>query len=177
MILTVTPNAAVDKTFRIERFCLDRVHRPSAEHTVAGGKGINSARVYQTLGGQATCTGFLGGVQGQIVTKALASENLANQFVPCEGETRLCIAIIDPIAGTQTEINESGPTVSIRSVSQLLRRVQSLLTQQAFDFVVLSGSLPPGAPMKNHASSCREPIPSSDGAGTACVRSRVPQSK
>ncbi len=146
MILTVTPNAAVDKTFRVEGFCLDRVHRPAAAHTVAGGKGINVARVYQTLGGRAVCTGLLGGVQGQIVARALSAENLANQFVPCEGETRLCIAVIDPNTGTQTEINESGPEVSRRSVSQLLRRVQSLLSQQAFDFVVLSGSLPPGAP-------------------------------
>ena len=146
MILTVTPNAAVDKTFRIEGFCLDRVHRPSAAYTVAGGKGINVARVYQTLGGQALCTGFLGGAQGQIVARALAAEKLNGQFVPCEGETRLCIAVIDPTTGTQTEINEPGPEISSRAVSQLLRRVQSLLSQQAFDFVVLSGSLPRGAP-------------------------------
>lgn len=146
MILTVTPNVAVDKTFRIEGFCLDRVHRPSSAFTVAGGKGINVARVYQTLGGQALCTGFLGGAQGQIVARALASEKLNGQFVPCEGETRLCIAVIDPTTGTQTEINESGPEISSRTVSRLLRCVQSLLSQQPFDFVVLSGSLPPGAP-------------------------------
>jgi 1-phosphofructokinase family hexose kinase len=145
VILTVTPNAAVDKTFRVEGFCLNSVHRPSAAQTVAGGKGINVARVYQTLGGQAVSTGFLGGVQGKIVARALAREDLPNQFVHCEGETRLCIAVIDPSTGSQTEINESGPQVSARSISQLLRRVQGLLSQQAFDFVVLSGSLPPGA--------------------------------
>lgn len=146
MILTVTPNAAVDKTFRVEGFRLDRVHRPAAAHTVAGGKGINVARVYRTLGGDSVNTGFLGGVQGQIVTRALAAEKLTNQFVPCEGETRLCIAVIDPETGTQTEINESGPEISVRSVSHLLRCVQSLVSQQKFDFIVLSGSLPPGAP-------------------------------
>jgi 1-phosphofructokinase family hexose kinase len=146
VILTVTPNAAVDKTFRVEGFSLDRVHRPSDAHTLAGGKGINVARVYQTLGGQAVNTGFLGGVQGQIVARALATENLVNQFVPCEGETRLCIAVIDPTTSTQTEINELGPLISKRSVSLLVRRIHSLLSQQAFDFVVMSGSLPPGAP-------------------------------
>jgi len=146
VILTVTPNAAVDKTYRVEGFRLDRVHRPSKTHTVAGGKGINVARVYQTLGGQAVCTGFLGGPQGQIVLRALAAERIAGQFVPCAGETRICIAVVDPEAGTQTEINEPGPSIDPREVSQLLRRVQSLLSQQAFEFVVLSGSLPPGAP-------------------------------
>ncbi len=147
MILTVTPNAAVDKTFRVEGFQLDRVHRPSIAHTVAGGKGINVARVYQTLGGQTVNTGFLGGVQGRLVAQALAAEGLGNQFVHCDGETRLCIAIIDPTTGTQTEINESGPGVSQHSVSDLLRRVKSLLSQQEFDFLVLSGSLPPGVPV------------------------------
>lgn len=146
MILTVTPNAAVDKTYRVEGFRLDRVHRPSIAHTVAGGKGINVARVYQTLGGRAVCTGFLGGVQGQIVKRALAAENLAGQFVPCDGETRLCIAVIDPETGTQTEINEPGPQINQLAVSQLHRRIQGLLSHQAFRFVVLSGSLPPGAP-------------------------------
>ena len=146
MILTVTPNAAVDKTFRVPGFSLDRVHRPSAAHTVAGGKGINVARVFQALGGRAISTGLLGGVQGQIVARALEAENLPGQFVPCEGETRLCIAVIDPDTGSQTEINERGPEISMRTVSKLLRRIQSLLSQQPFDFVVLSGSLPPGAP-------------------------------
>jgi len=155
VILTVTPNAAVDKTFRIEGFSLNRVHRPSLTHTVAGGKGINVARVYQTLGGQAVCTGFLGGAQGSIVARALAAENLPNHFVPCQGETRLCIAVIDPTTGTQTEINELGPEITMRAVSELLRRVQSLLSQQDFDFVVLCGSLPPGAPDNLYAELIR----------------------
>jgi 1-phosphofructokinase family hexose kinase len=165
VILTVTPNAAVDKTFQVEGFCLDRVHRPAAAFTVAGGKGINVARVYQTLGGQAIATGLLGGGQGRIVAAALAAENLANQFVPCEGETRLCIAIVDPLTGTQTEINESGPLVSTRSVSLLLRRVQSLLSQQELDFVVMSGSLPPGAPDSLYA----ELIALANAAGVRAV--------
>jgi 1-phosphofructokinase family hexose kinase len=155
VILTVTPNAAVDKTFRIEGFSLDRVHRPSLTHTVAGGKGINVARVYQTLGGHTVCTGFLGGAQGSIVARALAAEKIANQFVPCQGETRLCIAVIDPTTGTQTEVNELGPEINMRAVSELLRRVQSLLLQQEFDFVVLSGSLPPGAPDNLYAELIR----------------------
>ena len=58
MILTVTPNACVDKTYCVDGFRLDRVNRPQQELTVAGGKGINVARVYQTLGGQAVAQGF-----------------------------------------------------------------------------------------------------------------------
>ena len=146
MILTVTPNATVDKTYRVEGFRLDRVNRPSRTYTVAGGKGLNVARVYQTLGGTAISTGFLGGLNGRIVARAMRQEGLADAFVRVQGETRLCIAVIDPEAGTQTEVNEQGPEIPARSVRELLREVTRLLSQQAFEFVVLSGSLPPGVP-------------------------------
>ncbi len=151
MILTVTPNACVDKTYRVEGFRLDRVNRPTLTYTVAGGKGINVARVYQTLGGEAVTTGFLGGINGQIVARSLRREQIADRFVAIGGETRVCIAIIDPDAGTQTEVNEGGPEVSARAVRALVRKVERLLSQQRFEFVVLSGSLPPGAPSTLYA--------------------------
>lgn len=162
MILTVTPNAAVDRTYRIDGFALDRVNRPSEAFTVAGGKGINVARVYQTLGGRAIATGFLGGNNGRIVADSLEREGITNACVPVTGETRLCIAVVDPTTGTQTEINECGAEVGTEEVDQLIQRVDSLLTQPLtqtptqslkqtltqteFEFVVLSGSLPPGVP-------------------------------
>jgi tagatose 6-phosphate kinase len=146
LILTVTPNAAVDKTYRVEDFRLDAVNRPTEEHTVAGGKGVNVARVYRTLGGEAIATGFLGGLQGRLLARALAQEGMPDAFVRVRDETRLCIAVIDPKHGTQTEVNERGPTISARACRALRKRVETLLLQQRFDCVVLSGSLPPGAP-------------------------------
>ncbi len=146
MILTVTPNACVDKTYRVEQFRLDRVNRPSQSFTVAGGKGINVARVYQTLGGRAVATGFLVGMNGRIVARALAQEGIADAFLRIRGETRVCIAVIDPGTGTQTEINESGPHVTKRTARQLFEHVERLLTQARYERIVLSGSLPPGAP-------------------------------
>ncbi len=146
MILTVTPNAAVDKTYTVAGFALDRVNRPSLVHTVAGGKGINVARVYQTLGGKAVAAGFLAGNNGRIVARAMAAEGIENACVRAPGETRLCIAAIDPDTGTQTEINESGPTTTPAAIRALKRQIQRLLSLSKFRFVVLSGSLPPGAP-------------------------------
>jgi tagatose 6-phosphate kinase len=146
LILTVTPNAAVDKTYHVEGFRLDVVNRPSQTYTVAGGKGINVARVYRTLGGRPLATGFLGGNQGRIVAEALYREGIPAAMVDVKGETRLCIAAIDPTTGTQTEINESGPEVSAEEIRKLFDRVIRLLSQETFSFVVLSGSLPPSAP-------------------------------
>lgn len=157
MILTVTPNAAVDRTYRIDGFALDRVNRPTIAHTVAGGKGINVARVYQTLAGRGTAiaTGFLGGNNGRIVAEALEREDIPNACVPVVNETRLCIAIIDRLTGTQTEINERGPAIISGEIELLLARIDSLLTQNHFDFVVLCGSLPPDAPPHLYADIIR----------------------
>lgn len=146
MILTVTPNATVDKTYRVEDFRLDVVNRPSAAFQVAGGKGVNVARVYQTLGGKAIATGFLGGLNGRIVARALKTENIENRCVRIRSETRVCIAVIDPQTGTQTEINERGGAVTAREVNELFAMVTRLLREERFEFVVLSGSLPPDAP-------------------------------
>ncbi|HZT42498.1 MAG TPA: 1-phosphofructokinase [Chthonomonadaceae bacterium] len=146
MILTVTPNAALDKTYRIEDFCLDRVHRPSQMSVVAGGKGLNVARVYQKLGGETLNTGFLGGLNGRFITRAMRQEKMADAFVRVRGESRVCMGIVDPRHRTQTEINELGPEVSARAVRALRQRVADLLTLQRFEFLVLAGSLPPQAP-------------------------------
>ena len=119
--------------------------------TVAGGKGINVARVYKTLGGQPFATGFLAGANGRTVLRALGAEQIESRFVRTRGESRICIAVIDTAAGTQTEINEPGPAVTRRAVEALKRQVEALLETRRFAFLVLSGSLPPDAPKTLYA--------------------------
>jgi len=146
VVVTVTLNAAVDRTYSIEGFALDRVHRPSESRVVAGGKGVNVARVLRRLGGDALATGFAGGYHGRFVERSLNEEGIPHEFVRTRGESRLCIAIVDPATGTQTEVNENGPTVTLSEVRRLVRRVDELLSRVRPKWVVLSGSVPPGAP-------------------------------
>jgi tagatose 6-phosphate kinase len=140
----VTLNAAVDTTYTVPGFTLDRVNRPAAARVTAGGKGVNVARVYQTLGGRATATGFLGARNGDDIHRWLTAEGIPSGFVRVPGESRVCIAIMDPATGTQTEINEFGPTVSHADCDALMDRLRELLPGCCV--VVLSGSLPPGTP-------------------------------
>ena len=149
MIVTVTLNAAIDKTYTVESFGLDRVHRPSAERSVAGGKGINVARVLKELGQEALATGFVGGTNGDQILRGLDAEGLLHDFVRTAGESRLCIAVVDPAKGTQTEVNENGPEVSESEVEALRRKLQEL-TPKA-EYLVLSGSTPPGVPSDLYA--------------------------
>lgn len=143
-MLTVTPNAALDKTYLLDRFVLDRVHRPKETRVLAGGKGVNVARVLRTLGGKATATGFLGGNIGREIREKLAAEGIPEAFVEVAGESRLCLAVIDTTARTQTEINETGPEITAASRERFRARFETLLADAAW--VAFCGSLPPGVP-------------------------------
>jgi tagatose 6-phosphate kinase len=144
-------NAAVDKTYRIPGFQIDHVHRPEEYWLTAGGKGVNVARVHHTMGGSALATGFAAGRNGRLITDSLTDAGIESDFVWTDGESRVCIAAIDPVAGTQTEINELGPTVSDVQFAALVAKVNHLLHDTHVDYLVLSGSLPPGVPNDAYA--------------------------
>lgn len=165
MILTVTLNAAVDKTYRVDHFTLDRVHRTGEFRVAAGGKGINVARVYHALGGEALATGFLGGYNGRYIARAARDEGIPTRIVRTAEESRVCIAIVDPAACTQTEVNEAGPHVRPTEVTALRRLFRRLLSETPFEFVTLSGSIPPGVPDTIYA----ELIEIARRAGVRCV--------
>jgi 1-phosphofructokinase family hexose kinase len=144
VILTVTLNAAIDKTYSIDNFAIDRVHRPTSWEIVPGGKGINVARVYKELGGSAVATGFVGGHNGDFIVDGLRKEGLQHDFVRTAGESRVCIAVVDHTQRTQTEVNEIGPQVTPDEMDRLLLKFESLV--QGMEYAVLSGSIPPGVP-------------------------------
>ncbi|HEY3267686.1 MAG TPA: 1-phosphofructokinase [Armatimonadota bacterium] len=144
LALTVTPNAALDKTYLVDHFAVDRIHRPHEFTSTAGGKGINVARVLHTLGAQAVATGFLAGHIGREVRESLREEGITDGFVDVDGETRLCIKVMDTAARTQTEINEPGPVIDERAAKRLQERFEALLPDCRW--VVVAGNLPPGLP-------------------------------
>lgn len=154
MLLTVTPNAAIDKTFQVERFEIDRVHRPQGVRTVAGGKGVIVARVAHALGERVMATGFLGGRTGKTIAHSLRDLGIPDRFVPTREESRTCIAVIDLETHTQTEINEPGPRVTPEEVEALERRFESLLGEGVTQ-VALCGSLPPQCPPTLYADLIR----------------------
>lgn len=144
MIFTITPNAAIDKTYVVESFQIDKVHRPIDQHTVAGGKGINVTRVYRTLGGESIASGFIGGKTGISILRMLEEEGMPHDFVNVKEESRLCIAIMDRQTNTQTELNENGPNVSASEIKKMLDKIEQL--RPDVDTVVMCGSCPPGVP-------------------------------
>jgi 1-phosphofructokinase family hexose kinase len=142
MIITVTLNAAIDKSLSVPSFRLGRRHRTVEQTTMAGGKGVNVARTLKTLGQPVIATGFAGGPTGTRIVEQLTDESILNDFVRIREESRTNTAVYDPTNGEQTEINERGPAVSAREVE--LFRDKLLYLARGADMVVIAGSLPRG---------------------------------
>jgi 1-phosphofructokinase/tagatose 6-phosphate kinase len=143
VILTVTLNAAIDRTVAVPNFRLSQRHRAVESQTVAGGKGVNVARALKLLGRPVIATGLVGGATGTRIVERLGEEAILNDFTRIEGESRTNLAVIDPTTGEQTEINERGPAVSPEEIDRFVEKL--LYLAQGATICVLAGSTPPGS--------------------------------
>lgn len=140
MIITVTLNAAIDKSLSVPSFRLGRRHRTVEQWTLAGGKGVNVARTLKMLGQPVVATGFAGGPTGTRIVEQLTEESILNDFVRIREESRTNTAVYDPTTNVTTEINERGPAVTAKEVETF--RDKLLYLARGADIVVLAGSLP-----------------------------------
>jgi 1-phosphofructokinase family hexose kinase len=144
MILTVTLNAALDRTVAVPRMRLGQRHRAVEARRAPGGKGVNVARALKQLGEPVIATGLAGGATGARIRELLSAEDVLHDFTEVRGDSRTNFAIVDPTSGEQTEINERGPEMSAREIERFSDRLNYLA--RGADFCVMAGSLPPGAP-------------------------------
>ena len=142
MIITVTLNAAIDKSLSVPSFQLGRRHRTVERRALSGGKGVNIARMLKTLGQPVIATGFQGGPTGTQIVAQLGEESILHDFVRIHEESRTNTAVLDPTTGEQTEINEQGPTIDPDELE--LFREKLLYLARGAAIVVFAGSLPRG---------------------------------
>ena len=154
MIITVTLNAAIDKTLSVPNFRLGRRHRTVEQTTMAGGKGVNVARALKALGQPVIATGLQGGPTGTRIVEQLTQESILNDFVRIGEESRTNTAVLDPTSGEQTEINERGPAVTAKELELFGDKLVYLARGAAI--VVLAGSLPRGVETDAYARLIRE---------------------
>ena len=142
MIVTVTLNAALDRTLTVPNFQRGQRHRASQVLTLAGGKGINIARALKRLDLPVVATGLAGGRTGTRIVEELTAEAILNDFVRNGEASRTSTAVVDPTEGSYSEINEWGPKVTSDELETLLEKLHYL--SRGADFVVFAGSLPRG---------------------------------
>ncbi|MDN4073024.1 tagatose-6-phosphate kinase [Fictibacillus terranigra] len=140
MILAVTMNPSVDISYPIQDLKLDHVNRVENVYKTAGGKGLNVARIVKQMGEDVMATGVLGGTIGDFIIQELKKSDIGNNFFKINQESRNCIAILHD--GKQTEILESGPTLSAEEGAAFLEKYRELLFE--ITLVTISGSLPKG---------------------------------
>jgi 1-phosphofructokinase family hexose kinase len=154
VIVTVTLNAALDRTLTVPNFQLGQRHRASQGLTLAGGKGINVARALKRLDVPVVATGLAGGRTGTRIVEELTSEAILNDFVRIADESRTSTAVVDPTAATYTEINEWGPQVTPEELAILLDKISYLA--RGADMVVFAGTLPRAVDESFYAEAIRD---------------------
>ncbi|RNB87177.1 1-phosphofructokinase family hexose kinase [Brevibacillus fluminis] len=173
MIVTVTLNAAIDKTYVLSSFTTGALHRPQQVLSLAGGKGINVARVARTLGIEVTATGFIAGYNGKMIAEGCAKQAITPSFCEIAGESRTCMTFLDASSGSVTEVLESGPAVDPEAFASFRAHLGKLAAQARY--VVMSGSLPQGLVADSYKLLIEEikaagAIPVLDTSGEALAR-------
>lgn len=142
MILTVTPNAALDLTWWVDRIEPGATHRVPSGMARAGGKSLNVARVAHQQGAAVLAIATAGGTTGAELELELRASGLPHELIPVAASTRRSLALYDAGNDETSIFNEFGENHSDAEWRQLLDAVDTALL--GADCLVGSGSLPPG---------------------------------
>ncbi|MGB4442018.1 MAG: PfkB family carbohydrate kinase [Coriobacteriia bacterium] len=142
MILTVTLNPSVDKTFEVPGFTPGGLNSITDTLTQPGGKGVNVAFMLRALGHEITAMGFAGNGPGRFIQNSLREAGITTAFTLLAGKTRTNYVLLDPDAGVLTKLRSCGPEVDPTDIAMLRSAYERMLGMA--DMVVIAGSLPPG---------------------------------
>jgi 1-phosphofructokinase family hexose kinase len=144
MILTVTPNAALDRLIFIDEFqpgARTRVERVA--HAV-GGKGICASVALCTFKVDTLALSFLAGSTGQQLLRLLDEYGARHDIIWIEGETRTIHVVVETRHHRHSHLITGALSVTEAAASELFLRYQHHLPQA--DWVVAGGTLAPGWP-------------------------------
>jgi 1-phosphofructokinase len=151
VIVTVTPNPSIDWTFDLGSLTRGQLHRATGAHAEASGKGVNVARALAANGIAATAVLPLGGLVAAQLAALLAADGVDFAAVPVRGDVRVNVSLAEP-GGVATKVNAPGPALSAAEAAELAAR--ALAAVAPGDWVVGSGSLPPGVGPELYAAIC-----------------------
>ena len=142
--LTITLNPSVDTSVQIEELVPQHKLRAHQLRTEPGGGGVNVARALHRFGVPAKAIVVCGGIAGHELIHVLKAEGVPVQSIEADVETRRSTTLWVSSTRQHYRIVVDGPSLpetAWRGCIDAASRVDP-----APDFVVLSGSFPPGAP-------------------------------
>jgi 6-phosphofructokinase 2 len=143
-IVTLTMNPALDIATTTDRVVPEHKLRCEAPRYDPGGGGINVARAVHALGGDALAIFPAGGSAGEMIRHLLQREGVAHQAVAIAGFTRESLAVEERQSGKQYRFLLPGPQLAPEDQERCLDALAAAAA--AAEFIVVSGSLPPGVP-------------------------------
>jgi len=144
LIVTLTINPAIDRTFSVDRLAFeDRSYINSVSES-AGGRGVNASCVINSFGGKTLAVMISGGDNGKRLEKLLAGAYPIS-LVPVEREIRTNLTITDR-HGLTVNLNEAGPTLSKAEWTCVENAVREAVSGASW--LLVCGSIPPGVPGK-----------------------------
>lgn len=145
MIVTVTPNPALDITYRVAGLVRGESHRITEVVERAGGKGLNTAGVLTTMGHAALAVAPVGSPALEAFGADLSARGIEHVLVPTRTPTRRSVAVVDD-SGAATLLNEVGSPLPDDVWTDLLTAVRGAAAAPFARVLTVSGSLPPQAP-------------------------------
>ena len=156
-VVCVALNAAIDLTIEVSGLRVGEVNRAQRAQQDAGGKGINVASCMADYGVKVAVTGQLGRDNPALFESLFDDKGIDNRCLYLDGYTRVNTKVVDPGQGQTTDINLPGALLSAEQIEAQIDRLKAILNELSptVQWVVLSGSLPPGWPADTYATLIR----------------------
>jgi 6-phosphofructokinase 2 len=152
-VVTLTMNPAVDVSTTVDDVIPDDKLRCGAPTYEPGGGGINVARAVRRLGGDGLALFPAGGPAGLLLGALLDAEGVRSRVFPISGWTRENMNVTERATGRQFRFVMPGPTLVEREWQPILEQLDAL--PPGLQYLVASGSLPPGVPSDFYARVAR----------------------
>ncbi len=143
-IVTLTMNPAIDKSSTVDRVIPEKKLRCTPPRYEPGGGGINVSRAIRNLGGESVAIYPAGGTTGQMLRELLDEEGLKHYPISADSLTRENLMVFEESTRQQFRFGMPGPTLSDVEWQRCLDHLSTINPRP--DYVVASGSLPPGVP-------------------------------
>ncbi len=143
-IVTLTLNPALDKSANVKQLIPEEKLRCDTPVYEPGGGGINVSRAIKIMGGESLAIYLAGGPSGQKMEELLEEEGIQQQVIRGKQNTRENFMVMETSANKQYRFGMPGADVSKEELDQCLQVIEDL--PDNVEFLVASGSLPPGAP-------------------------------
>lgn len=153
-IVTITINPAIDIFVNVVRVEPTRKLRCSAPKRDPGGGGINVARAAHRLGGDVLAIYPTGGAIGKLLHRLVEREGIPSIVTPSHVETRENFTAYEEESGEQYRFVLPGSALYPAEWQACLDKLDALPSPP--QFVIASGSVPPGVPEDFFAQVARK---------------------